>query len=165
MKMINKFEGEYRFLSNFHVADVEFEGEIYPSSEHAFQAAKTLDKKKREKIRKAEHPSEAKRLGKPKNLELREDWEEVKTAIMFKIVHNKFQRHPELAQKLMDTHPAELIEGNWWHDTCWGVCNGVGENRLGHILMLVRHLLLLQRITGILPPVNFNETFLGIKEE
>lgn len=33
---------------------------------------------------------------------------------------------------------AELIEGNTWGDRIWGVCDGVGENRLGKILMRVR---------------------------
>ena len=28
----------------------------------------------------------------------------------------------------------ELIEGNDWHDTFWGVCNGIGKNWLGKIL-------------------------------
>jgi predicted NAD-dependent protein-ADP-ribosyltransferase YbiA (DUF1768 family) len=32
----------------------------------------------------------------------------------------------------------ELIEGNWWGDTYWGVCNGVGENHLGKLLMKIR---------------------------
>jgi len=27
-----------------------------------------------------------------------------------------------------------------WHDTVWGKCNGVGENRLGIILMQIRDL-------------------------
>ena len=35
---------------------------------------------------------------------------------------------------------AEIIEGNYWHDTFWGVDEetGVGENNLGKILMEVR---------------------------
>ena len=32
----------------------------------------------------------------------------------------------------------ELIEGNVWNDTFWGVCNGKGHNHLGKILMKVR---------------------------
>lgn len=39
---------------------------------------------------------------------------------------------------LLDYFAAELIEGNTWGDRIWGVCDGVGENRLGKILMRVR---------------------------
>ena len=38
----------------------------------------------------------------------------------------------------MATGDAELVEGNTWNDTYWGVCNGVGHNHLGKILMQVR---------------------------
>ena len=40
---IGEFQGEYRFLSNFWPAPVEFEGITYPSVEHAYQSAKTMD--------------------------------------------------------------------------------------------------------------------------
>uniref|UniRef100_UPI00345E83CD NADAR domain-containing protein n=1 Tax=uncultured Duncaniella sp. TaxID=2768039 RepID=UPI00345E83CD len=46
--------------------------------------------------------------------------------------------NPALAEKLIATGDAELVEGNYWHDTVWGVCDGVGENHLGKILMRVR---------------------------
>jgi predicted NAD-dependent protein-ADP-ribosyltransferase YbiA (DUF1768 family) len=52
-------------------------------------------------------------------------------------VREKF-KNEELAQLLIDTDDHELIEGNWWHDYFWGVCNGKGENHLGKILMDVR---------------------------
>lgn len=35
----------------------------------------------------------------------------------------------------------DIVEGNQWHDTFWGVCNGVGQNNLGQILMNVRGIL------------------------
>ena len=56
---------------------------------------------------------------------------------MYKCLRSKFSA-PELREKLLDTGDAELIEGNWWNDTTWGVCNGVGENRLGKLLMQIR---------------------------
>jgi len=165
MDKIDKFEGEYRFLSNFYIADVEFEGIIYKSSEHAFQAAKTLEPVQRDKIGNTKNPGEARKLGKSKKISLRKNWDEIKTFVMFQIVYNKFTRHLDLAQKLMDTYPAELIEGNTWHDVWFGVCNGYGKNVLGHVLMLVRGLLMLQRATGSLPPVDFDKHFLNIRKE
>ena len=152
MKKIDNFHGDNLFLSNFYIADVEFEGVVYKSSEHAFQAAKTLDPKEREMVANAKTPAQSKKAG--KKVALREDWDDIKVEIMFKIVMNKFQRHPALAKKLVDTFPADLIEGNWWHDTFWGVCNGVGQNQLGITLMLVRKLLMSRT-------EDFNEIYLN----
>ena len=136
MNKIDNFDGDYAFLSNFYYAPVEWEGITYPTNEHAFQAAKVLKPAKRLEIAAAATPGQAKRLGRQVNL--RTDWEEVKFAIMFEIVKTKFTSHKDLADKLLATGEAELIEGNWWNDTTWGVCNGVGKNWLGKILMTVR---------------------------
>lgn len=57
---------------------------------------------------------------------------------MYEVCRAKFLQNPDLADKLVATGDAELIEGNTWGDTVWGVCNGSGENRLGEILMRVR---------------------------
>lgn len=55
------------------------------------------------------------------------------------LVRQKFNhRYPELRTKLLSTGDLEIIEGNHWGDTFWGVCNGTGENHLGRILMQVR---------------------------
>lgn len=45
---------------------------------------------------------------------------------------------PYLREKLLATGDAELVEGNTWGDRFWGVCNGVGQNWLGRLLMQVR---------------------------
>jgi hypothetical protein len=108
---------------------------FYPTVEHAFQAAKTHNKAKRKEIAKLKSPGEAKRAGKA--LELREDWEYVKVAIMVELVRAKFEI-PVLRRRLLETGDRQLIEGNHWGDTFWGVCKGEGENWLGRILMLIR---------------------------
>lgn len=64
-------------------------------------------------------------------------WDTVKTVIMYDLLKQKFGKEP-FKTKLLNTGDAKLVEGNWWNDTYWGVCNGVGENRLGILLMLVR---------------------------
>lgn len=133
---IGEFQGEYRFLSNFWPAACEFEGVRYPSSEHAYQAAKTLDSAERRRIAALPTPSEAKRAGRA--LALRPDWETAKFDVMRACVRSKFALNPDLAAKLLDTGDALLEEGNDWGDRTWGVVDGVGENRLGKILMDVR---------------------------
>lgn len=130
--MIGKFNGKYDFLSNFYISPVEFEGAQYPSVENAYQAAKETGD--REKFKSCS-PSKAKKLGRKVNL--RQDWEETKIEIMTTIVRNKFT-NLDLKEKLLDTGDQELVEGNWWKDTFWGVCMGDGRNELGKILMKVR---------------------------
>ena len=134
-KVIDSFSGEYRFLSNFYPCNIEFEGEIYPSTEHAYQAAKTLDHGIREQIRDCGNAGKAKQLG--RKLTIREDWEEIKIRVMGHLCWQKFNQEPFRTQ-LIATRDAELIEGNHWNDTFWGVCRGVGENNLGKILMKCR---------------------------
>lgn len=134
-KQIASFQGEYRFLSNFYPSEVELDGMVYPTIEHAFQAAKTLNLDMRESIRQASTPGKAKRLG--RIAPLRADWLGVRLDVKYGLVKQKFSKEP-LRTKLLNTGDAELIEGNWWGDTFWGVCMGKGENNLGKILMRVR---------------------------
>lgn len=133
--MIDKFDGDYAFLSNFYFSPIK-EGVItYPTVEHYFQAQKTTNPETRFFISKAANPSEAKRRG--RRVELRSDWEDIKFSLMERGLRAKFMI-PELREKLLATGEEELVEGNWWGDTCWGVCNGVGENNLGKLLMKIR---------------------------
>jgi len=132
---ISKFSGRYKFLSNFYAVNLYFEGLIYPSVEHAYQAAKARYEPDKERIRDLSTPGEAKRAGRV--IFLRPDWEEIKLTVMETLVRSKFRRKT-LRDKLLATGDTELIEGNWWGDKFWGVCNGVGQNHLGKILMKVR---------------------------
>jgi hypothetical protein len=134
-KNIKGFFGEYRYLSNFHVADVYFDGLKYPSSECAYQAAKTLETSLREEFV-SMTPSQAKKGG--SIIDLRPDWEDVKTEVMASIVFDKFYRNIDLRRKLIETGDKYLEESNHWSDRTWGVCKGTGENRLGRILMRTR---------------------------
>jgi ribA/ribD-fused uncharacterized protein len=134
---IDSFEGDYRFLSNFYPAETVFEDLTYPTSEHAYQAAKSLDPAERQKIALAATPAEAKRLGRAVS-PLRSDWETAKFDVMERCLRDKFTRHADLREKLIATGNAELIEGNTWNDRVWGVYQGQGENHLGRILMKVR---------------------------
>lgn len=132
---IKGFFGEYRFLSNFELGDVIYEGIKYPSSENAYQAAKSLDLEIRNQFVNIS-PNESKKLG--RKVDVREDWEEVKYGIMYQIVLDKFSRNYQLGDLLIETGDRYLEETNHWKDKIWGVCDGVGKNWLGKILMDVR---------------------------
>lgn len=134
--VIDRFEDEYRFLSNFWPCRVVGDdGVEYSSVEHAFQAAKTNSREAKLRIKACVNPGQAKRMGKKVNL--REDWDQVKLDIMETLLRRKFSI-PELRILLLDTFTDKLVEGNTWGDRYWGVCNGVGENHLGRLLMKIR---------------------------
>jgi len=57
--------------------------------------------------------------------------------VMYDLVLQKFQ-YANLRKLLLDTGGQYIQEGNTWGDRFWGVCNGIGENHLGYILMKVR---------------------------
>ena len=114
---------------------IEFEGDIYRTLEHAYQAAKTHDPDERRKIREEERTGKAKQMG--KRVTMREDWEQIKVKVMRELLKKKFE-NPQFRKLLLDTYPHELIEGNNWGDTYWGKCNGHGKNMLGTLLMQIR---------------------------
>lgn len=136
---IDSFDGDYRFLSNFYKASVVLDGSVYETVEHAYQAAKTLDPSERVKVRRCSSPGRAKKAG--RQLSIRKDWEEKKLDTMRQLVLAKFLRSRKLAKALLETGEAQLVEGNNWNDTFWGVCRGKGDNHLGKILMWVRSVL------------------------
>lgn len=105
----------------------------YPSVEHAYQAEKTSDPIERRAIRLAPTPAHAKKFG--KKIAIKPTWNDDRVGVMAELIQRKFSDGSDLAARLVATGRAMLIEGNWWHDTFWGVCKGKGENWLGVLLM------------------------------
>lgn len=151
--VIDKFFGDYRFLSNFYpspmTVPVIYDGINhkeqeavrvhyidFPTVEHAYVACKSNSPEIQKFVATLDGAGAVKRYG--RKIPLRPDWEQVKLNIMRMLVRKKFFTHDDLAFQLMQTHDAQLIEGNTWGDTYWGVCKGVGENNLGKILMAIR---------------------------
>jgi len=149
--MIDKFEGRWRFLSNFYPCKIEHQGIIYNSVESYYVAMKVNDQQLingvyytpgdfREMIARITNPAEVKKIG--SKLKLRAGWDEKKLEVMNRGVRQKF-KDETLAELLLSTGDQDLIEGNWWHDKFWGICickkcAGKGENHLGKLLMTIR---------------------------
>lgn len=112
--MIREFQGEYRFLSNFWVVDIEYGGLKFTSVEAAYRAQKTVDSEVRRKFQGFGH-GRAKREG--RKLTIRSDWEKVKVGIMTDLVCQKFRWDP-LRSLLLNTGDCEIQEGNHWGDRC-----------------------------------------------
>lgn len=132
------FQGENFFLSNFYEGgEFWWKGFPYRSAEAAFQSAKCSSNSERNSFSYLS-PKDAKRKG--RSIPLPDNWEKNKDAIMQDVVRTKFFQSHRLAKRLLDTNSLELIEGNTWNDTYWGVDlrSMVGQNKLGKILMQVR---------------------------
>lgn len=135
------FFGPHRFLSNFFDAKVTLEGDTYPSVENAYQAAKT-----KRHLRSAFQicsAGQAKTMG--RSVVVRKDWDAIKVDVMRDLLMQKFAPGTEMAKKLLETNPRELIEDNTWGDTFWGRCKGRGQNNLGRLLMQCRELLMMEK--------------------
>ncbi len=128
------------------MADIETD---YPTVEHTFQAAKSLDIKERVRISKLSSPGAAKKAG--RKVELRPDWEEIKLAVMWICLCAKFSDE-YWYKELKLTGEEEIVEWNSWGDKVWGIpCHQTdvgfwvpyeklcGENLLGRLLMHCRN--------------------------
>ena len=142
---IKGFFGDYRFLSNYHIAPFWFEGRLYTTREHAFQAAKYPESQRY--IFDGITSAEAKKFGGKAQLNIKE-WEAKKVNVMLRVICEQFAAYPELEAKLVATDDRYLEESNSWRDSFWGVYypddwtltnnKEEGKNQLGHLLMAAR---------------------------
>ena len=145
---IDRFRGEYSFLSNFYGCKIVINTKDGPltfwSAEAAFQAMKTTDFEERKKFCDIKNPVKAKAMG--RKVKLRDYWDIIRVPIMEYILIEKFCQNGELAKKLLETGDKQLIEGNNHHDKFWGMIPvpvgatdvWFGENHLGVILEHLR---------------------------
>jgi len=151
--IIDMFDGtENAFLSNFYPYEIIYNDLKFATTEHAYQWEKAIegsvDKDGQlwsEKIRLAPTAAKTKKYG--RQCTLRPDWEQIKFRVMKSVLIEKFRDTP-LWDKLDATGDAYLIEGNTWHDNCFGIClkkdcergcwKKQGLNYLGLFLMELR---------------------------
>jgi predicted NAD-dependent protein-ADP-ribosyltransferase YbiA (DUF1768 family)/hypoxanthine phosphoribosyltransferase len=157
------------FLSNFYVAPVNLKNKTYPTVEHAYQAAKFFDvdwgmisQEAKNEIKEALNLrgyaeevvynddlfSDTRMVAGSikiiadilrKHGYVDKEWEDKRIKIMIELLVQKFSIE-DMLSKLKETSGKELVEGNTWNDTLWGVCEGKGRNILGIILMEIRTL-------------------------
>ena len=134
---INRFKGEYDFLSNWYPCHIVWEGLEYHSAETAFQASKCKDEKERKVFAGC---STDKAVLKGKDLIPYPGWEEAQISIMESILQAKFEQNPALMRKLAETGNRVLLNGNNKQETFWGIdlYSWTGENHLGRIIMNIR---------------------------
>ncbi|QHJ72889.1 swarming motility protein [Proteus phage 2207-N35] len=132
---IQSFRGEYRWLSNFFKCDVVLWGQKFNTVENAYQSSKCDNMTDWLMMVNCKTPSEAKSKG--RTINIRKDFDSVKLDIMYELLLQKFS-DPYFKNKLIQTGNRLIIEGNRWGDTYWGVCDGIGDNHLGNLIMKIR---------------------------
>jgi hypothetical protein len=138
-----RFRDNFWFLSNIYNAPVIYNNIEYQNAEAAYQAQKqvlvdasiSLDNFKIMKGIDAKRYANNNIKMSPEQIR---HWNSIRDNVMYQIVKAKFSQNQYLKWRLLQTKDLNLIEENWWHDIYWGVCHGVGENKLGKILMQVR---------------------------
>ncbi len=132
------FTKEYYMFSNFSAFAVEWNDKLWPTSEHAYQAAKFEDDELQEEIRNASSPKAAYDLAHEHESKMDPDWDKWKLGIMEEIVRAKLEQHPYIQKKLLETGDREIVEDSPT-DSFWGWGpDKMGENHLGKIWMTLR---------------------------
>ena len=136
-----KADAPYGCFSNFSPHPIEMEEVHWSTVEHYYQAQKfvsSADERIIPLIYAAPTPQEAAAIGRSSHLQLRSDWEIVKTDVMRAAVLKKFLTHAAIREVLLVTGDELLVE-NSPTDYFWGCgADHTGENHLGKTLMSVR---------------------------
>ncbi|KAJ7757552.1 hypothetical protein B0H16DRAFT_1537045 [Mycena metata] len=102
----------YYSFTNLSPHAVAFNGEMYPTSEHLFQAFKFLEchPDVAQKIRLCKKPSDAWAEAARHKTKIRADWHGVHVEKMDIVLWQKFNQHPQLKEELLATGDADLVE-------------------------------------------------------
>jgi ribA/ribD-fused uncharacterized protein len=135
-------EKPYGAFSNLYPRSIEFEGRLYPTSEHAYQAGKAIKPAVREWILSAPTPALAAMAAHGLYVwDVVPNWAQIKFDRMRAVLRAKFDQHPDLKELLLSTRHARLVESGTVNNAVnrlWGEVNGKGENKLGVMLMELR---------------------------
>jgi len=135
-------EKPYGAFSNLYRREIEFEGEKFATSEHAYQAGKARKPEVRKWLMQAPSPALLAMAAHGLYVwDINPDWSKIKFDRMKRVLQAKFAQHEDLKDLLLSTGTARLVESatvNNAVNRLWGEVNGVGKNKLGELLMEVR---------------------------
>lgn len=135
-------EKPYGALSNLYRREIEFEGEKFATSEHAYQAGKARKPEVRKWLMAAPSPALLAMAAHGLYVwDINSDWSKVKFDRMKRVLQAKFTQHEDLKKLLLSTGAARLVESATVDNAVnrlWGEVDGVGKNKLGELLMEVR---------------------------
>lgn len=141
LQIIDSFTAYFDFLHNNFMTPVYYEGVLYPSVTHGFQASRSNDENTRRAILNAENLTIVGKIA--RRIEDPENWELKRLKIMEQLIRDKFRRSKELRDKLKSTGNRELVmsyEEETHGNLFWGKVKGKGkgQNQLGRLLMKIR---------------------------
>lgn len=135
-------EKPYGAFSNLYRSPIVFEGQQFPTAEHAYQAGKAAKAKVREWILSAPSPALAAMAAHGLyTWDIVPNWSEIKFDRMRRVLRAKFTQHHDLLELLLSTGEARLVEAGRVNNAVnrlWGEVNGKGTNMLGVLLMELR---------------------------
>ena len=132
----------YGAFSNLYRREITFEGEVFATSEHAYQAGKARKPEVRAWLMNAPTPALLAMAAHGLYYwDIVPGWSKVKFNRMRQVLRAKFMQHEDLRELLLATGRARLIESATEDNTVnrlWGEVNGHGKNMLGIMLMELR---------------------------
>lgn len=135
-------EKPYGMFSNLYRRPIEFEGETFQTSEHAYQAGKARKEEVRAWLMAAPSPSLLAMAAHGLYVwDVHPDWSKIKFDRMKRVLIAKFTQHQDLQELLLSTGDKRLVESATVDNAVnrlWGEVNGKGKNKLGELLMEVR---------------------------
>ncbi len=139
-------EKPYGAFSNLYKREITFEGEVFKTAEHAYQAGKARKPEVRQWLMAAPSPSLLAMAAHGLYVwDITPEWSKIKFDRMKGILVAKYTQYDDLKDLLLNTGDARLIESATVDSAVnrlWGEVNGVGQNKLGQLLMEVREELL-----------------------
>ncbi|MCP1908954.1 ribA/ribD-fused uncharacterized protein [Bradyrhizobium elkanii] len=146
-------EKPYGVFSNLFRCEVDFEGRVYATAEHAYQAGKAAKPAVREWILQAPTPALAAMAAHGLyTWDIVPNWASIKIDRMRAVLRAKFSQHGDLQKLLLGTGSRRLVEAGTTNNAVnrfWGEVNGKGENTLGKLLMELREELRKEKKTPI----------------
>jgi predicted NAD-dependent protein-ADP-ribosyltransferase YbiA (DUF1768 family) len=108
-------------LDNFYKCRFVIGGKLYTSSEHCYQVYKFKDPKWREEMRSTtlNQPTMAWLQGQTREHELVDNFEDIKSAIMYEANRQKFRQNPDLLKTLLSTgdgHISFRESSTYWNE-------------------------------------------------
>lgn len=135
-------ERPYGAFSNLYRRVIEFEGETFATSEHAYQAGKARKREVREWVLAAPSPALVAMAAHGLYYwDIAPGWSRTKFDRMRGVLRAKFTQHNDLRELLLSTGEARLVESATVDNEVnrlWGEVNGEGRNMLGQLLMELR---------------------------
>lgn len=129
-------------FSNFSPHSILIDGVNWMTVEHYYQSQKFSNLDLIDKIRLSKTPILAKVMAREMKHLQKENWNDLKESVMLNALRCKFRQHPELSKLLLSTSSKRLVESTS-SDMYWGESiEGIGQNRLGELLIMVRNELL-----------------------